>query len=465
MKEHGERPVGERSVSKAASIQAGVGSDLEALAEHVLAYARRGGAEEAAVQVGRSRFIEVRRRQGEIERLRASTSRGLSLALFVDSRFSTNATSVLDRRAVERFVDEVLAMTHHLHKDPCRRLADPELYGPTACDDLELDDAAYDAMTMDERLAVVEHVESAAHGVQSLEGAIVSVASGIVTQASAGLHFHSNGFRGARGGTRFSFGASVTVRGEGERRPSDSAWVGARQRGDLPDVAAVGAEATRRAERRVGAHKIPSGRMDLVVENRAAGKILGSLLASLSGHALQQRRSCLEDRLGDAIGSPLLDLVDNPLIARGFASRTFDGDGLASRRRVLFEAGVLRSYLIDVYYGCKLGRSPTGGSTSNLILAPGEGDLAALITPVSRGVLVTGFLGGNSNAATGDFSFGISGQAIVNGEEAGPVGEMNITGNHLQLWKRLVAVGGDPYPYSAWRLPSLRFADVQFSGA
>jgi PmbA protein len=81
------------------------------------------------------------------------------------------------------------------------------------------------------------------------------------------------------------------------------------------------------------------------------------------------------------------------------------------------------------------------------------------------GILVTGFLGGNSNATTGDFSFGVLGHRIVKGRIAEPISEMNIAGNHLALWKRLAAVGNDPYPYSSSRTPTLLFDGIQFAGA
>jgi PmbA protein len=77
---------------------------------------------------------------------------------------------------------------------------------------------------------------------------------------------------------------------------------------------------------------------------------------------------------------------------------------------------------------------------------------------------VTGFLGGNSNGTTGDFSLGVRGFAIRGGRLAEPIGEMNVSGNHLELWKRLAAVGDDPYPYSALRTPTLVFEGVQLAG-
>jgi PmbA protein len=77
---------------------------------------------------------------------------------------------------------------------------------------------------------------------------------------------------------------------------------------------------------------------------------------------------------------------------------------------------------------------------------------------------VTGFLGGNSNSTTGDFSLGVRGFAVRQGQIAEPIGEMNVSGNHLALWKQLAAVGDDPYPYSTLRTPTLVFEGVQLAG-
>ena len=71
------------------------------------------------------------------------------------------------------------------------------------------------------------------------------------------------------------------------------------------------------------------------------------------------------------------------------------------------------------------------------MVSPGEGTLADLEAGIDRGILVTSFLGGNANPATGDFSFGVSGFLLEKGKRTQPVGEMNITGNHTELWQRL----------------------------
>jgi PmbA protein len=125
---------------------------------------------------------------------------------------------------------------------------------------------------------------------------------------------------------------------------------------------------------------------------------------------------------------------------------------------------VLKTFFIDDYYGRKLKMAPTSGGSSNLIFTAGTKGLAELCDDVREGILVTGFLGGNSNATTGDYSLGIEGFRIHGGKASEAISEMNISGNLGELWKKLAAVGNDPWPYSATRIPSLAFEGVQVAG-
>ena len=97
--------------------------------------------------------------------------------------------------------------------------------------------------------------------------------------------------------------------------------------------------------------------------------------------------------------------------------------------------------------------------------APGQGDLAALMKSINNGVLVTEWLGGNADGTSGDFSLGVAGFEVKNGQLGAPIGEMNITGNLVTLFKGLTSLGGDVYPYGGILTPSLVFEGVQFSGA
>jgi PmbA protein len=436
-------------------------AQLIELAEQTIDHALKQGAQQAAVGVSRARFVDLKQREGKVEALQASTARGLSLALYVDGRYSSNGTSYLDPSKVRSFVDQTLAMTRTLATDPHRSLPDPSLYGPTEGVDLDLVDPTYDDLDMKRRRELVAATEREARATGEQ---VISVTSELVTQTSESLQIHSNGFRGMRRGTSYTLGATVTTRDEGDRRPEDGWWTVARHLEDLPAAETIGREAARRALARIGSHKVTSKSMTLVVENRAAGRMVASLLGPLSGAALQQRRSCFEDKLGQSVGSELLTLTDEPLLKRGLGSRTYDGEGLAARRLPIFCSGRLESYFIDVYYGRKLSMDPTTGSSSNLIFQVGPQSLDELIGAVQEGIVVSGFLGGNANPATGDYSFGVTGHFIERGRLTHPVSEMNITGCHTSLWKRLSAVGNDPFPYSSLSVPTLLFDDVQFSG-
>jgi len=233
---------------------------------------------------------------------------------------------------------------------------------------------------------------------------------------------------------------------------------------DLPHAAAIGREAAERALNRLGARKGESAEMTLVIDRRAGGRMVSMLLQALRANTLQQKRSFFEGKVGQQVGSPMLTITDDPHVAKGLASRLFDDEGIASKSFPLFEAGVLRNYYIDTYYGRKLKMAPTTMSPSNLSWRTGEKDRASLIREVHDGVFVGGFLGGNSNSLTGDFSLGINGFRVRNGAIAEPVSEMNIAGNHLQFWKKLVAVGSDPYLYSSMRTPALVFEGVSVAG-
>lgn len=293
---------------------------------------------------------------------------------------------------------------------------------------------------------------------------IISSTAGYSDSHSEEVRVHSNGFEGAEESTVFSAGAEVTVKDGESGRPEDWFYATTRFRNELLDPETLGKNAAQRALRKIGQKKLESGRYVMVVENRAGRQLLRAMGEPLSGRALQQKSSFLEGMLGKKIASEKLTVIDDPFVEKGLGSRFFDGEGLAAQRRVFIEKGVLRHYAIDDYYGKKLGMEPTSGDPSNILLEYGTRSLEEMIAGVKRGILVTDFIGGNSNSTTGDFSFGIVGLLIEDGKTVRPVNEMNISGNLKELWNQLTDVGNDPYPYSSVRMPSVRFEEVDFSG-
>jgi PmbA protein len=426
------------------------------------ALAMRKGASEAAAGVWQARHVEVAWRDGKIEKVSEATTRGLGLDLYVDGRYASVSTSDLRPEALERFVEDSIALARTLAPDPFRRLPDPALYQGQAPLELELEDPD---QTLDSgaRRRIAEELEVAARAVPGADR-ILSVTTGTSDTCAESALVQTNGFEGTRRGTDFWISAEVTVKDADGRRPEESAASGGRFRAELEPSAVVGRRAAERALARLGSVKGASAPMTMIVDARSAGRIVGALLGPLSAASVQQKRSFAEGKIGARLGSELLDLRDDPLVVRGLGSRLYDGEGIAARPFPIFEAGALRNYYVDSYYGRKLGIAPTTGRTSNLAWTLGPRSQPELLAAAGEGILVTGFLGGNSNGTTGDFSLGVRGFRLRGGKLAEPVGEMNVSGNHLELWNRLVAVGNDPYRYSAMRTPTLVFENVQFAG-
>ena len=439
-------------------------SQLADVAQRAVELARRSGAKDASAEASRSRQVEVQWRDGKLEKISEATTRGLGLRLYVDGRFSSVSTSDLRPEALSTFVQSAIALTRKLAPDPARQLPDPAYYRDRMDLDLELTDPKHGDVSAVERRRRAQAIEAGAR--QGKETSrILSVSTDFSDTRSDSYLVTSNGFAGGRSDTQFWMSGEVSMKDDDGRRPEEYSYAGSRFLGELPAPEALGREASERAAGRLGSKKAASAVMAVVVDNRVAGRLLGALGAALNGGSLQQKRSFLEGKKGQKVGSERLEVSDDPHIKRGFGSRLYDREGMTARTFPVFRAGVLEAYYLDSYYARKLAAKPTTGGPSNLRWKLGTKDRARLLSDMKEGILITQFLGGNSNSTTGDFSLGFAGFRVKKGAIAEPVAEMNLSGNHLELWKRLAAVGNDPYPYSSSRTPSLLFDGVQVAGA
>jgi PmbA protein len=440
--------------------------DLEAAAREAVAGAMARGATGARAAAAASRSVSITYRQGRPERVAESAQRRLTVWLFVDGRYATCETNHLDEDALARFLDASVALARAVEPDAHRALPDPALYAaldPARAPALELVDPALAALANEERHRYAAALEAAVRD-RAAPGELETVEARYADSEELTVLVDSGGFRGVHHETQLWGAADVSIRDADDRRPSGWGVASARSRALLAPPEAVAEEALAVARARVGSAPIATARLPLVVDSRAAGRLLRALLAALDGRAVQQRASFLEGRRGQAVGSARLDVVDDPFVPRGLGSRLFDGEGLPARRRHLFERGTLRTFFLDTYYARKLAETPTSGGSSNVVVTPGGRSLAELVRGVDRGLLVRGFLGGSSNSTTGDFSFGVHGTLIEGGALGRAVAEVNVAGNHGDLWPRLVEVGDDPYPHATVRSPSLVFDEVQVSG-
>lgn len=430
------------------------------LAKWASDYAIKKGADQTAVNVSNSRNVEVAVRDGDIETLKETTENSLGLYIYLDHKYSGHFTNDLRQESVKKLIDEAVIATKYLSADEFRELPDPKYYPKDTSMDLKLEDGDYDKLTTEERIKIAREIESTAVGVSKQ---IISARGSFSDSLNESAKVLSNGFEGITKSTFFSASAGVTAR-DNDARPEDWAWNGNRFFNKLPDFSKIGTIAAERALQKIGQQKIDSGQYEMLVENRTMGRLLGMFVGPMSARALQQKSSFLEGMMGKTIASEKLTIIDNPFIPSAMGSRLYDGDGIRAQKRTMIEKGVLNEFYIDNYYGRKLGKAPTASGTSNLIFDYGNRSLEEMIKSIDKGIFVTSFNGGNSNGTTGDFSFGIGGMLIEKGKLTIPVYEMNITGNALEFWQKLIETGKDAYTVSSWQPSSMLFEGIDFAG-
>ena len=437
--------------------------ELFDLASWAIETAKKAGAAASRVAIDRERSVEVSYRERKPENIKEASKRTLSIEIFVDGRFSGQSTSDLRKKALEEFITHAVGTTRLLAEDPFRSLPDPRYYEGRAGIDLETSDPAYTRFTPEERHKAARAMEEAC--LQAGGDKVISVTAGAEDGQSESVLLASNGFNGYQESTYFTGSAQMTAQDAGDRRPNGYYYAVAIKHRELPGPEEIGRLAARNTLDLLGAKKIKTETLPVIIRNQDVPRVLSGLLAAMYGSSIQQKRSFLADKKGQKIASTVLTVIDDPLLVGGLGSRLFNRDGITARKRVMIDQGVLNEFFVDWYYSRKLGWEPTTGGPANLIVPPGTRSVAEIMKDIGRGIYITGFIGGNSNSTTGDSSVGILGKLFENGVPVQSVAEMNIAGNHLDFWNKLVEAADDPWPYSSWRTPSLVFSDVVVSGA
>ncbi|MBN2530378.1 MAG: TldD/PmbA family protein [Deltaproteobacteria bacterium] len=435
---------------------------IEQTAQMILEGVHKRGIKDVKVVASQSRNVSTVYRKGVIDKVQESSRKDVSVYLYENGRYSVSTSNDFRKDALETFLDSAVALTRAMEKDPFRELTDPELYKGRKNIDLKLYDPNMESFTTERRNDLAKEAEAAA--MTTAGDKAISAEASMETQTASAVQLHSNGFEGSEAGTQAWLFTEISLKDKGDKRPSGWDLNGSRFAADMVDGALTGKKAVERASLKLASRKIETQRCPMIVENRAVGRLLGGLLSATVGRALQQKRSFLESFEGKRIASDALSIIDDPFIESGFGSRLFDSEGISARQMPVIEKGIFKNFYIDTYYGKKLNRAPTTGGRSNLTIEPGLQTLDELISELPKGILVRGFIGGNTNSTTGDFSLGVYGTLIENGTLTHAISELNISGNHTELWKKLSKVGNDPWKFSSLRSPSIVFDEIQFSG-
>jgi PmbA protein len=429
-------------------------------AQWAMDFALKNGCQGARISLYNSSNTSFEIRDMKIDRLQQSTENAFSIHLFVDGRYGSFSTNRLDKKELEKFIRNGIDSTRYLAEDQARTLPDASLYYKGGSDDLQLYDDAFDAIPPDDKVALAMHTCGEITG---KDERLVAAESSYGDGDNFRYMITSNGFEGESSNSYFSLSGSASIKGDGDARPSDDWYDSALYYRTLRKEG-IGTKALQRTLRKLGQTKIASARMPMLVDFTSSRRLLSPIISALFGSSIQQKNSFLLDKLNQKTLGDNVTLIDNPHLPKMSGARYFDGEGVATRLMPVFEAGILKTYYIDTYYANKMETPRTIDSPSILTMPLGDKDLDGLIASIDRGILVTGFNGGNCNSTTGDFSYGIEGFLIEKGQSVQPVSEMNITGNMLTLWNNLIEAGNDPLTSSSWHIPSLLFDAVDFSG-
>lgn len=432
------------------------------IAQHALDTALINGCSEARVSLTTGNNSSFEFRNDQLDKLHQSSENKLYIELYVDGRYGSFSTNRLDKKELEDFIKENITSTCFLAKDLCRQLPDNNrYYKAMRLNNLELFDNSFLSYNVEQK---IDLVKSAVNEIIGSDDRIISVVSSYDDGCGAEYMIASNGFEGEIQDSAFSLTAEVALKTEGNARP-EAFWYDSKICWKDLQKEGIAKKALERALLKLGQTKIKSGKYNMLLDNTASSRVFSPIIAAMYGTALQQKNSFLLNKLNSRIISNKVTIIDNPHALATFGSRWYDGEGVATFKQNIVQDGILNTYFIDTYNAIKMNIPPTISSPSVLSLEQGEYNWEELLKVMGQGIWVTGFNGGNTNPTTGDFSFGIEGFWIENGQLSIPLAEMNITGNILDLWNNLIEIGNDPFSEcSSRQIPSLLFSDVSFSG-
>lgn len=443
------------------------------VARQAVELAKRAGAEQCDAYMRVYDESEVTIRLGKTEKLVEAGSRSLGLRVITGGRTAVCSTADLSEESLERLARETVELARISARDEYAGLPSPDDFARASTNGLQLYDERLGSLTTEEKIRMAKACEAAAFAVDSRitnsEGATVTTRSGEVALAN------SLGFAASYPATAVALMVEVMADDADGKKRNDYWFSSERSLHRLLEPEEVGRIAAKRALAQLGAVKVPTKQVPVVFEPMMAVRLLGDFAACANGGALYRGATFLAGRLDTPVGSPLVTITDDPLEPGRGGSRPFDGEGVASRRTALVEAGVFRSFLFDSYTARRAKARTTGSAArgveslpapapSNLIFQPGGTPASEVVATVEDGFFVTAVMGQGFNPSTGDFSRGAAGFWIRNGRLAHPVTEVNISGRLGEMLAAVDAVGDDLSWFGGMAAPTVRVSRMTVSG-
>jgi PmbA protein len=471
-------------------------ADLKQLASDILARALKAGATDAEAVVYEGDEFSTLVRLGQVETLKESGSRAVGLRVFIASgkaqRTASTSSSDFSPDSLERLVSGAVTLARITSEDPFAGLPDPSEFGQHDVSDQHLYFDDVNRQPPVDRIRIAREVEAAA---MAFDTRIQNSGGGdFDTATSHKIHINSRGFLGEYSRSYCGFSAQPIAHDTDGRMQRNYWYSAARSTCLLEEPVAIGQEAARRTLQRLGARQAKTQQAPVVFSPEVARSIVGNIFDAANGDAIYRHASFFAGMLGERVAGENVTVIDDGTLvfdrvsaceggisgsmkSGGFGTAPFDGEGLPTRRTILIENGILKSYVTNTYTARKLGLTSSTGNASrslagnpgigagNFFLQPGKLTPEQIIADVPNGLYVTETMGFGVNLVTGDYSQGAAGLWIENGELAYPVEEITIAGNLKEMYKNISAIGNDLVFRTATAAPTLRIEGMTIAGS
>jgi PmbA protein len=449
-----------------------VETDLRELAQDIVRRAMAGGATAAECVVREGDEFSTLVRLGQVETLKESGSRAIGVRVFNGQRAASTYSSDFSREGLDRMVKSALELSKITSEDPFGGIPEASQLGSLS-GDLDLYSADVYSLPGEERISYARRAEKAALDydprIKNSDGGSFDAATGHKVLAN------SHGFVGEYRRSYCSVAAVPIAQNENGTMQRDYWFSVARNLGRLESPEHVGKVAAQRTLRRLGARKGKTAHVPVVLDPLVAASMLDHIFEGVNGDSVYRGASFLAGKLGEKIAGDRVTVIDDGTMVGGFGTSPFDGEGIPTRRTVVIENGVLKSYLLNTYTAKKLGLQTTANASrglagtpgigpGNYFLQPGTKTPQQIISEVKEGLYLTEFLGHGANLVTGDYSRGASGMWISGGELAYPVEEITVAGNLKEMFFNIVEIGNDLEFRGAMACPTIRIEGLTVGG-
>ncbi len=441
------------------------------LAQDIVRRARTAGASDAECTIAEGEEFSANVRMREVENLKEAGSRGAGLRILIGRHTGASYTSDLSEQGIAHLVKSAIDLAEITTEDPHAGLPDPDEFGALE-GDLGMYSPGVAELETELKIETARRAEDAALNTD----ARISNSEGASFDNYVGRHIFANSrdFAGEYRSSYCSLSTSPVAR-DGESMERDYWYTMARGFSGLEAPEHVGRMAASRALRRLNAVKVETQKVPVVFEPRTARSLLDNIFEAVHGMSIYRQESFLAGKLGEKVASDEVTVVDDGTLPGLFGTSPFDDEGVASRRTVVIERGVLKSYLMNTYAARKLGLKTTGNASrgltgnagighGNFFLEKGVQTPEQIVAGIANGFYVTELMGFGVNLVTGDYSRGAAGLWIRNGELAFAVSEVTIAGNLNGMLRGIDAIGNDLEFRGSVAAPTIKMGEMTVGG-